>query len=91
MLSGADRHNMADMEDLFDAEDYIALYNAAVGTKVKKKSDLKGSDPIIVQIARHAGEKRYEHNKPADNLLRNRDKLLKGLSEASLTNFQRLL
>jgi predicted ATP-dependent endonuclease of OLD family len=85
-LTGA---SMADIEDLFDAEDYIALYNAAFGAKVKK-SDLKGSDPIVVQIARHAGEKRFDHNKPADNLLRNKDKLLKGLSEVSLANFERL-
>ncbi|RWX19773.1 hypothetical protein EHI42_03185 [Rhizobium hidalgonense] len=81
--------NMADIEDLFDVEDYIALYNAAFGAKVKK-SDLKGADPIVVQIARHAGDKRFDHNKPADNLLRNKDKLLKGLSETSLANFERL-
>ena len=42
---------MADIEDLFDVDDYIDLFNGAFGKKIKK-SELKGSDPIVVQVAR---------------------------------------
>ncbi|MGY5806569.1 ATP-dependent nuclease [Rhizobium sp. LEGMi198b] len=80
---------MADIEDLFEVDDYIELYNSAFGRKVKK-SELMGSDPIVVQLARQAGEKRFDHNKPADYLLRNKDKLLATLSEGTLANFERL-
>lgn len=81
--------NTADIEDLFHVDDYIKLYNGAFG-KTIKKSELKGSDPIVVQIARLAGEKRFDHNKPADNLLRNKDKLVQELSESTLANFEKL-
>ncbi|CDZ68000.1 ATP-dependent endonuclease of the OLD family-like protein [Neorhizobium galegae bv. orientalis] len=81
--------NMADIEDLFDIDDYIKLYNSAFGTKVKK-SDLKGADPVVVRIARLGDGKRFDHNKPADNLLRNKDSLIQGLSETSLSNFEKL-
>lgn len=81
--------NTADIEDLFHVDDYIKLYNGAFG-KTIKKSELKGSDPIVVQIARHIGEKRFDHNKPADHLLRNRDRLVQELSESTLANFEKL-
>ncbi len=80
---------MADIEDLFDVDDYLKLYNLAFSKKVKK-TELNGSDPIVVRLARLAGEKRFDHNKPADMLLRNRLKLVAELSEATLSNFERL-
>jgi predicted ATP-dependent endonuclease of OLD family len=80
---------MADIEDLFDVDDYIKLYNSALGLKVKK-SELTGSDPIVARLARQKGEKRFDHNKPADYLLRNKDKQLALLSEQTLSNFERL-
>ncbi|MFK3776907.1 ATP-dependent nuclease [Agrobacterium sp. NPDC089420] len=81
--------SMADIEDLFDVDDYIDLFNGAFGKKLKK-SELKGSDPIVVQVARAIGEKRFDHNKPADHLMRNKDKLLGKLSETTLANFEKL-
>jgi len=81
--------SMADIEDLFNADDYIDLFNGAFGKKIKK-TELKGSDPIVVQIARAIGEKRFDHNKPADYLLRNKDRLLAKLSESTIANFEKL-
>ncbi|MCC8934850.1 ATP-dependent nuclease [Rhizobium sp. 'Codium 1'] len=80
---------MADIEDLFETEDYLGLFNGAFGKQIKK-SELKGSDPIVNQIARIIGERRFDHNKPADYLLRSKDKVLGKLSETTLANFEKL-
>ncbi|HEY7548601.1 MAG TPA: AAA family ATPase [Hyphomicrobiaceae bacterium] len=79
----------ADIEDLFDPDDYLRLYNKAFGTKVKL-ADLKGSDPIVRRLARHAGVDRYDHGKPADVLLRDKPTLLASFSEATFANFEKL-
>lgn len=79
----------ADIEDLFDPDDYLRLYNRAFGTNAKL-ADLKGSDPIVRRLARHAGIDRYDHGKPADVLLRDKPTLLGSFSEATLANFEKL-
>ena len=84
----ADR-KMADIEDLFAKDDYVALYNAAFGTKMKAV-DLKGTDPIVRQIARNEGVDRYDHNAPAEVLLRERAKRVATLSDETLNAFEAL-
>lgn len=79
----------ADLEDLFDPEDYLRLYNKAFRTKVEL-TELVGTDPIVRRLARHAGVDRYDHGKPADVLLRDKPALLAGFSEATLSNFEKL-
>jgi hypothetical protein len=79
----------ADIEDLFAKTDYVSLYNSAFKASLKE-SDLKGTDPIVSQIARHFGVPRFDHGKPADFLLRNREKVLPGLSGETLDNFENL-
>lgn len=79
----------ADIEDLFDPEDYLRLYNKAFGTKVKL-ADLKGADPIVRRLARLASVDRYNHGKPADVLLRDKPNLLATFSETTLSNFENL-
>jgi hypothetical protein len=81
---------LADIEDAFDVEDYLKLYNGAFGTKVKPK-DLVGNDPIVARLARFAGVDRFDHGKPADFLLRNRDQLLPKLKPESLAGFEKLI
>ncbi len=80
---------MADIEDLFATDDYIALYNAAFG-KCLRSVDLKGSDPIVRQIARMEGVDRYDHNAPAEVLLRERAERVVALSEKTLAAFEEL-
>lgn len=79
----------ADIEDLFEVDEYINLYNKAFG-KAIKPSDLQGNDPIVARIARHEGINRYDHGKPADVLLRERGAILDTLSEATLKRFEDL-
>lgn len=84
----ADR-KMADIEDLFAKEDYVDLYNAAFGKKIKAV-DLRGTDPIVRQTARKEGVDRYDHNAPAEVLLRERAKRVAALSDETLDNFEAL-
>jgi predicted ATP-dependent endonuclease of OLD family len=81
--------NGADIEDLFKEGEYLALYNKAF-TKNLKSADLKGVDPIVTRIARYEGVQRYDHGRPADVLLRERESILKTLSEKTLKNFEKL-
>lgn len=76
-----------DIEDLFHADDYTELYNRAFGKSIKAK-DLKGDDPIVMRIARHVGLDRFDHGRPADLLLRERDSVLSTLSDSTLKQFE---
>lgn len=78
---------MADIEDLFAKDDYLALYNAAFGKKINS-ANLTGTDPIVQQIARLEGGKRYDHNEPAEVLLRERANRVAALSGETLDNFE---
>lgn len=80
---------MADIEDLFTKDDYVALYNTAFGKKIKA-ADLTGTDPIVQQIARAEGVQRYDHNAPAEVLLRERAKRVAALSAETLGAFEAL-
>ena len=80
---------VADIEDLFAKDDYLALYNAAFGKSVKAV-DLKGTDPIVRQLARHEGVDRFNHDGPAEALLRGKVKLATALSEDTLNAFEAL-
>jgi predicted ATP-dependent endonuclease of OLD family len=79
----------ADIEDLFAKSDYVSLYNLAFKATLKE-SDLKGTDAIVCQIARHLKVARFDHGKPADYLLRNREKVLPSLTKETLDNFEKL-
>lgn|GEM_PF-2300848 len=80
---------VVDIEDLFTPNDYLSLYNKAFG-KSLDVSVLTGSDSIVSQIARHEGLERFNHNKPAEALLRDRS-LLAGLSPDTLASFEKLI
>lgn len=78
-----------DIEDFFEVEEYLDLYNLAFGKSVKA-SDLNGSDPIVTRIARHENVDRYDHGRPADVLLRERENILSKLSKNTLDRFENL-
>jgi predicted ATP-dependent endonuclease of OLD family len=79
----------ADIEDLFEENEYLGLFNKAF-SKSLKSEDLKGSDPIVARIARHEGVDRFDHGRPADVLLREREAVLSRLSDATLKRFEDL-
>ena len=59
--------------------------NAAAST-----ADLVGTEPIVRRLAHFLGVDRFDHGKPADYLLRNRDVVLPSLAEQTLDRFERL-
>lgn len=79
----------ADIEDLFTEEDYLRLYNRTFSASLSPDK-LKGEDPIAKRLARHEGKKRFDHGRPADELLRHRDEILPELSEETLGRFEAL-
>ena len=81
--------SLADIEDLFAPSDYVGLFNQTFGTTIKV-SQLKGTDQIIAQIERVYGAA-FDHGRPADTLLRNRDKILPKLNAATVDMFERLI
>lgn len=80
---------MADIEDLFSKGDYVSLYNKAFGAKIKVE-DLSGSDSIVRQISRHEGVDRFNHDAPANTLLRSKEDVMSKLSEETLAAFEGL-
>jgi predicted ATP-dependent endonuclease of OLD family len=81
---------LADIEDLFEIDDYLKIYNNTFG-KSHKSANLHGTDPIISRIARFEGITRFEHGKPADYFIRNKVDILPKLSNVTLTNFENLI
>jgi predicted ATP-dependent endonuclease of OLD family len=79
----------ADIEDLFEEREYLSLYNKAFSKGVTS-SDLVGGDPIVARIARHENVERYDHGRPADVLLRDRETILPTLSEGTMKRFESL-
>jgi hypothetical protein len=80
----------ADIEDLFEADDYLIIYNAAFG-KAHVAANLTGTDPIVKRLARAEGISEFDHGKPADVFMRRRDQFLPALSEATLSNFEAII
>ena len=63
--------NFADIEDVFEKEDYLKLFSAAFGREYKKLKLSEVSDPnkpIVQQINLTLGIERYNHYKPANYL-----------------------
>jgi len=79
----------ADIEDLFSGGDYLDLFNGAMARKVKVK-DLRPGDRIVKRIVELDGGVEFDHGRPADYLLRNRDRLCPGFSATTLDRFERL-
>lgn len=88
LVSSVLEQKHADIEDLFSVDDYIALYNAAFGKKLKAK-DLSNHHERILKRLENSGEPKFDHWRPAEVLLRDPARLEK-LSEVSLANFEAL-
>jgi hypothetical protein len=78
----------ADIEDLFEPNEYLSLYNGAFGANLKA-SDLKGSDRIVQRITRKAGD--FNHGVVAGYFLRNLEASLTSLSQATLERFEKVI
>ncbi|HET9410967.1 MAG TPA: AAA family ATPase [Candidatus Dormibacteraeota bacterium] len=83
-VTGAAR---ADVEDLFEVDDYLALYNQAFG-KSLRAADLPPGERILDRIKEKEGD--FDAGRPADALLRLRDKLLPPLRATTRARFEDL-
>lgn len=80
---------LADIEDLFEINDYLKIYNKAFDKKIKPE-DLKGTDPLVSRIARFEGVERFDHGRPADEFLKNKMDYIDKLSADTYNNFEKL-
>lgn len=58
----------ADIEDLFDKEEYLVLFNGAFGKSVQI-SELDTNKPIMSQLKRLNGNKAFNHYSPANYMI----------------------
>lgn len=79
----------ADIEDLFEPSEYLRLYNQAFNVSLTE-ADLVGNDPVVARITRYNKQERFDHGRPADVLLRQRDSFLPTLTPATLDRFEAL-
>ena len=77
----------SNIEDVFSEDDYLRLYNETYGTAVTP-AELTGTDSIVARIVRFRGT--YDHGRPADVLLRQRDTLLPRFGQHTLDRFEQL-
>jgi predicted ATP-dependent endonuclease of OLD family len=76
----------ADVEDLFDLDDYLKLYNWAFNTSVKKSDLAATAEPIIKKLTDLHGE--YDHAIPAHALTERRVEFFSTVKTKTLENFQ---
>lgn len=81
-------HN-SDIEDIFAPEDYLHLYNAAFKRR-STTSSIGPGDRIVKRISVKLADKKYDHYKPAETLLRDQATLLPMLSQKTLDRFAKL-
>lgn len=75
----------ADIEDLFEPDEYLAIYNKAFGKSVKIGS-LKGTDRIVKRIERVEGE--FDHGRVAAYFLGNQNVFIGKLSTDTIQRFE---
>lgn len=88
LVSAVLEQRHADIEDLFSAEDYLALYNDALGRSVRAE-DLPSHHERILKRLENLGEPKFDHWRPAEVLLRDPSRV-ELLSEETLLNFEAL-
>lgn len=76
----------ADTEDLFEADDYLAIYNETYGSAIKAE-DLPEGDRIVKRIEAHL-DRKYVHGEVAETLLRDPDVIK--FSDETLNRFTKL-
>lgn len=78
----------ADIEDLFEASEYVTLYNAAFGADLDA-DELAGNDPILKRIERHI-DSNIDHRRPSTELLRTKERFFEGLGNDTKDRFESL-
>lgn len=77
----------ADIEDLFDKEEYLVLFNGAFGKSVQI-SELDTNKPIMSQLKRLNGNKAFNHYSPTNYMAKNIGSLV--FSDETMGRFEKL-
>lgn len=78
----------ADIEDLFDIEDYLCLYNWAFDKNLKASNLAPTSQPIIKRISDVQGK--FDHALPAHALTTHRDEFFTSLQPKTISQFSEM-
>jgi energy-coupling factor transporter ATP-binding protein EcfA2 len=78
----------ADIEDLFEPEDYLKLYNWAFSADVKVTDLPATSETILRRLSTVVGE--FDHALPAHALTSHRQEFFDGMSAKSASRFEKL-
>jgi hypothetical protein len=79
----------ADIEDVFDVDDYLKLFNGAMAASLSSSDLGSGTDRVVARISRVFGE--FNHNDPANWLLANRATITSGFGATTLSRFEALV
>lgn len=77
----------ADIEDLFEKEEYLMLYNGAFGKSIQI-DEIDLSKPIMTQLKMLNGNKAFNHYSPANYMAKNITTL--SFSDTTLARFEKL-
>lgn len=78
----------SDIEDLFDVDDYLRLYNWAFSTALKPADLAATNQPVIKRITDLSGE--FDHALPAHALTNHREEFFASVKPKSLEQFKLL-
>ena len=84
LVTGTD---YADIEDLFNKEEYLDLYNKATGRDIQITL-LKDDEPILSQLKHLNNTKSFNHYLPASHLLKNTSQFV--FSDETFDRFEKL-
>ncbi len=75
-------HSKADIEDLFSKDDYLKLFNTAFNehSDIKVNDLNSGIQQIIIQINKHLNIDRFNHFRPANEIMK------KGINSSTFSN-----
>ena len=77
----------ADIEDLLDKKEYLALFNGAFGKSIQI-SELDTNKPIMSQLKRLSGNKSFNHYLPANYMAKNIGSFV--FSDETIGRFEKL-
>jgi energy-coupling factor transporter ATP-binding protein EcfA2 len=83
-----DLPSTADVEDLFDVDDYLRLYNWAFSTSLSRSDLPATTEPILKRLRAIRGE--FDHALPAHALTAHKQEFFNNISPTSIERFKKL-
>lgn len=86
--ASSDLPDNADIEDLFDLEDYLKLYNLAFDSNLQASQLAQTTEPVLKRIEQ--AKEKYDHALPAHALTEHREEFFKSVSAKTVSRFEKL-